>query len=142
MKRLVELTPGDLERVSIWRYDGDIDEVAVVRATDRSELAGPDADTFIARTQFILANGTQHVGFCSPVDDLGLESLQPVILTADGPVYFWFFEPPSVEFLSRQWLRLGATADGIFPIHFRCSVPVAGRFIAGTITADDLTGAA
>lgn len=142
MKRLVDLTPGDLDRVAVWRYEGETDEVALVRATARSELAGPEAGDFIVRTQFVLGSGAQHVGFCSPEDDAGLESLQPVILTPEGPVYFWFSEPPSPEFLARQWTRLGVRRDEIFPVHFRCTVPVDGRFIAGTITADDLTGAA
>jgi hypothetical protein len=65
-----------------------------------------------------------------------------VILTPEGPVYFWFAEPPTHEYLSRQWARLGSNADEIFPIHFRCSIPVAGTFLTGTITAEDLTGAA
>ncbi|HYM62605.1 MAG TPA: hypothetical protein VEZ11_17105 [Thermoanaerobaculia bacterium] len=142
MKKFVDLTVADLERAAIWRYAGDTDDSAVVYATDHSELTGREHDTFIARTQFVLADGSQHAGFCSPSDAPDLEELQPVILTPDGPVYFWFAEPPSSEYLSRQWARLGGNADEIFPIHFRCSIPVGGTFVTGTITADDLTGAA
>jgi hypothetical protein len=87
MKRLRDLTAADLERVSVWHYDGATDDVAHVRATDRSELSETDAEMFIARTQFVLASGAQHLGFCSPAIDCGLDVTQPVILTSVGPVY-------------------------------------------------------
>lgn len=141
MKRVSELTPDDLRRVAVWRYEGEIDEVAVVRATDRRELKADEPAVFIAHTQFVLADGTQHVGFCSPCDDSGLDYLQPVIVTASGHVYFWFDEPPSRDSLRAQWRRLGAR-DEVFPIHFRCTVPVGGRYVTGIINSDDLTGAA
>jgi hypothetical protein len=142
MKRLIDLTPADLERVAVWRYGGETDETANVRATDRRELDGQDAELFIARTQFALANGAQHIGFCSPGRESSLEALQPVILTESGPVYFWFEDPPSSESLRAQWKRLGSAREDIFPVHFRCTVPVAGQYITGTIVAGDLTGAA
>lgn len=142
MKRVHDLRPADLDRVPVWRYEGDDDDLAVVHATDRRQLSEKDTDVFIARTQFALANGAQHIGFCSPVDDFDLENLQPVILTDRGPVFFWFDAPPTEESLRVQWQRLGVTRESIFPVHFRCTVPVDGRYITGTIEPDDLTGAA
>ena len=141
VKLVNELTPDDLHRVPVWRYEGEIDEVAVVHATERRTLDASERGVFIAHTQFVLADGTQHVGFCSPCDASGLDYLQPVIVTPDGQVYFWFDEPPSYDSLQRQLRRLGARSE-IFPIHFRCTVPVDGSFITGVIEADDLTGAA
>ena len=126
----------------MWRYEGENDDVAHVKATDLNELHAAESSTFIARTQFALATGAQFIGFCSPTEDSGLDYLQPVILTPDGPVYFWFEEPPSHEFLARQAARLGVMPAEIFPVQFRCTVPVDGRFVAGVITEDDLTGAA
>jgi hypothetical protein len=142
MKRIADLTPSDLGRVAVWHYLGEHDDVALLRATDRTELTEDDEEIFIARTQFHLASGAQYLGFCSPSDDAALGSLQPVIVTPDGPVFFYFDQPPSSETLDRQWSRLGASADAIFPIHFRCTVPLDGNFITGTIAATDLTGAA
>jgi hypothetical protein len=142
MKRLHELRPFDLERVAVWHYEGASDDVATVRATDRTELGKADIDTFIARTQFVLGNGAQHVGFCSPAEDCGLDVTQPVIVTSLGLVYFHFEEPPSQETLDDQWRRLGAGHEQVFPVHFRCTVPLAGKFVTGVIEADDLTGAA
>lgn len=142
MKRLNQLRPADLTRVAVWRYEGESDDTAVVRATDRNELSGVEPGVFIARTQFALANGAQFLGFCSPADDSGLETMQPTIVTEQGPVYFWFSEPPTQESLAQQWRRLGADHETIFPVHFRCTVPVDGRFVTGVIESDDLTGAA
>ena len=142
MKRFRDLTAADLDRAAVWRYDGDTDDSAIVHATDHAELTGREHETFIARTQFVLADGSQHTGFCSPGEGTDLEDLQPVILTPEGPVYFWFAQPPTREFLVRQWHRLGGNAGEIFPIHFRCAVPVRGAFVTGMITEEDLTGAA
>ena len=142
MKRLRDLTPTDLERAPVWRYEGEIDDTAVIHATARRELSKSERHVFIARTQFTLADGTHHVGFCSPADESGLETIQPTIITAAGPVFFWFDEPPTLEFLKEQWRRLGADECNIFPVHFRCTVPVDGKYIYWTITSDQLTGAA
>jgi hypothetical protein len=142
MKRLRDLTPADLEHVAVWRYDGAWDDVAEVRATDRAELQGSDDAVYIVRTQFSLANGAQFLGFCSPTDDSALDYLQPVILTSQGPVFFFFEQPASQETLDEQWRRLGAGHEQIFPVHYRCLVPVDGAFVTGVIEADDLNGAA
>lgn len=141
MKRLADLTPSDLERIPVWRYEGGSDDVARVKATDRTELSERDDDVFIARTQFVLANGSQHIGFCSPLDET-LDIVQPVIITPEGLVYFYFEEPPSHEMLDEQWRRLGVGHEQIFPVHYRCLVPVDGRYVTGVIESDDLTGAA
>ena len=143
MKRLHSLTPSDLEQVAVWHYVGENDDVATVRATARDALTEHHGETFLARTQFHLANGVQHIGFVSPAgDETALDVIQPVIVTPDGPVFFHFEEPPSQETLDVQWRRLGARRDQIFPVHFRCTVPVNGAYVTGVIQADDLTGAA
>lgn len=142
MKRINELRTADLDRAPVWRYEGAGDDSAVVHATARTELTETETGVFIARTQFVLNNGTQHIGFCSPTDDSGLDYLQPVILTECGPVFFWFDTPPSEESLHAQWHRLGSDHQTIFPVHFRCTVPVDGRYVTGTINESDLTSAA
>lgn len=142
MKRLRDLSPHDLEQVAVWHYSGESDDVAVVRATDRDALSADDVGVFIARTQFVLANGTQFVGYCSPADGTQVDDLQPVILTREGSVYFHFDAPPSQETLDAQWSILGAGHEQIFPVHFRCTVPVDGVHVTGTIEAEDLTGVA
>jgi hypothetical protein len=143
VKRLLDLTPADIRRCAVWRYEGENDEVALLHATDRHELTENERDIFIAETHFVLANGTQHIGFCTPADDdSGLDYLQPAIVTGVGHVYFWFDQPPSREMLQAQWRLLGVGHEEIFPVHFRCAVPVAGRIVTGVIEAEDLTGLA
>ena len=142
MKTLRDLVPADLQRCPVWRYEGETDEVAVLRATDKRELSDPSEDIYIAETQFVLANGAQHIGFCTPSEEDEVELLQPVIVTPEGHVYFWFDEPPTREFLRAQWDLLGASHEEIFPVHFRCMVPVNGKYVTGVIEAEDLTGAA
>ncbi len=142
MKKLRDLAPADLQRCPVWRYEGETDEVATVHASARKELSEDERDVFIAETQFVLANGAQHIGYCSPTDDSGLDYLQPVIVTPEGHVYFWFDEPPTREFLRAQWNLLGAPHEEIFPVHFRCMVPVNGKYVTGVIEEEDLTGAA
>ncbi|HEX9161790.1 MAG TPA: hypothetical protein VF980_08800 [Thermoanaerobaculia bacterium] len=142
MKRLHDLRPADLRIHPVWRYEGEIDEVATVRATDHAELSDEEKDIFIAATQFVLANGAQHIGFCTPSEDATLDSLQPVIVTVEGHVYFWFDQPPSREALYAQWRLLGAADGEIFPVHFRCTVPLNGNYVTGVIEEEDLTGAA
>ena len=127
MKRLLDFTPADIRRCAVWRYEGENDEVALLYATDRRELSENEKDIFIAETHFVLANGTQHIG---------------AIVTGAGHVYFWFNQPPSRETLQAQWKLLGVGREEIFPVHFRCAVPVAGRFVTGVIEAEDLTGLA
>jgi hypothetical protein len=138
MKRLADLSAGDLERVRVWRYAGENDDTAVVHATDRVALSSREDEVFIAHTQFTLGNGTQHVGFCTPAKGTGLEAIQPVILSQWGLVYFWFDPPPSRESLAAQWQRLGTDRERVFPVHYRCTVPVDGSYVVGTITAEDL----
>ena len=142
MKRLHDLRPSDLEQIAVWHYDGANDEVAQVRATEREQLSEGDVDLFIARTQFHLANGTQHIGFCSPALDSPLDVTQPVIVTPDGLVFFHFDKPPSQETIDEQWRLLGVGHEQVFPVHFRCTVPINGTHVTGIIEADDLTGPA
>ena len=142
MKRLRDLAPADLQRCPVWRYEGETDDVAVLHATDKRELSDSSRDIYIAETQFVLANGAQHIGFCTPADEDEVEVLQPVIVTPEGHVYFWFDEPPTRESLRAQWNLLGVAHEDIFPVHFRCMVPVNGKFVTGVIEEEDLTGAA
>ena len=79
---------------------------------------------------------------CTPADASHIDFLQPAIVTGAGHVYFWFNQPPSRETLEAQWKLLGVGREEILPVHFRCAVPVAGRFVTGVIEAEDLTGPA
>jgi hypothetical protein len=88
---------------------------------------------FLAATEFFLPDSSRHLGFCFPVDDAGIDYLQPVVVTPAGQVRFWFDGAVAPETLSTQWRALGKRKEEVFPVRFRCLVPVDGRFVEGTI---------
>jgi PilZ domain len=133
LQRLVDLTIEDLSTTPVWRYEGGSGAEAVVVPTGRSSLSGEDDEVCLAATEFILCDSSRHLGFCFPVDDSGLDYLQPVILTRAGQVSFWFDGPIAQEVLAAQWNALGKRAEEVFPVQFRCLVPVAGRTVTGVI---------
>lgn len=135
MKLLRELTIEDFVFARVWRSAGGPDESAVVEPTDRASLTETESETFLAATTFVLGNGQHVVGFCSPVDDSGLDYVQPVIITPQGHVRLWFDELPTPDVLAGQWSKLGIAESKVFPIAFECLVPVDGRLVRGTVHA-------
>ncbi|MCA1582647.1 MAG: PilZ domain-containing protein [Acidobacteria bacterium] len=133
MKRLVDLTIEDLAATAVWRYEGGTGDEALVVPAERDSLSAMDEEVFLAATEFTLADGSPHPGFCFPVDDSGIDYLQPVIVTNERQVRFWFEGPVLAETLAAQWAALGRTGPDVFPVTFRCPVPVDGRIVTGVI---------
>jgi hypothetical protein len=131
VKRLQELTVEDLARCPIWRFEGQSDDAASVSPAPAFER--PDQEAYIARTRFVLADGSEWWGYCSPTDDSGLDYLQPVIVTANGPVRFWHEAPPAEAEPARACRLLGKRPEQVFPARFECIVPVEGRRVAGEL---------
>ncbi len=134
VKQLVELTIADLAAAAVWRYEGGTGDDALVSPAERVSLGSADEEVFLAATEFTLHDGSRHPGFCFPVDDTGVDYLQPVIVTEAGQVRFWFEGPVPAESLERQWTLLGRDPRAIFPVSFRCLVPVDGRDVTGVIS--------
>ncbi|MFY9552326.1 MAG: PilZ domain-containing protein [Thermoanaerobaculia bacterium] len=133
MKRLLDLTVEDLVASPVWRYEGGSGAEALVVPSERKALSHLDDEIFLARTEFELFDSTRHFGFCFPADDSGMGYLQPVILTRTGPVSFWFDGPVSPDVIASQWKALGKEAREIFPVGFRCLIPVDGGTVRGRI---------
>lgn len=133
MKRLTDLTIEDLTASPVWRFEGGSGEDAAVVAERRDFLTQLDDEIFLAATEFVLPDSSQHLGFCFPVDDAGLDYLQPVIVTPTAHVRFWFDGAIVPEVLTAQWNALGRRAEEIFPVRFRCRVPVDGKTVTGVI---------
>ena len=133
MKRLVDLTVGDLTASPIWRYEGGSSEDALVEAEDRASLSQRDEEILLAATDFVLTDSSEHLGFCFPVDGESIDYLQPVIVAPAMHVRFWFDGSVAPEGLAAQWKALGRKEDEIFPVRFSCRVPVDGRKVAGVI---------
>ncbi len=140
-KPLAELTAEDLHRIPVWEYEGEDDASAVVHSTDRTFLTDTGDAVYIARTSFTLANGSHFIGFTSPGDPSALECTQPVIISRFGLVRFWFARGASSDQLSAQWQKLGAGELQIFPVHFRCEVPVDGDCVEGVIRRENISTA-
>ena len=133
MKRLFDLTVEDLTATPVWRYEGGDGAGAVVAPESRDSLTQADEEIYLACTEFQLADSSRYLGLCFPVDDASLEYLQPVIVTPAGHVRFWFEGAVAPEILANQWRALGKREDEIFPVSFRCLIPVDGRTVSGVI---------
>jgi hypothetical protein len=133
MKRLADLTIADLTTAPVWRYEGGSGADAAVVAEKRDFLSQLDDEIFLAATEFFLPDSSQHLGFCFPVDDAGIDYLQPVIVTPTAHVRFWFDGSIAPEVLSAQWNALGRREEEVFPVRFRCRVPVDGKTVTGVI---------
>jgi hypothetical protein len=133
VKRLADLTIRDLAASPVWRYEGGSGAEALASPAKRDALSRNDDEIFLASTEFELFDSTPHSGYCFPADGTGIDYLQPVILTPSGPVAFWFEAPPSPATLSEQWQALGKESGGVFPVTFRCLVPVDGQAVSGRI---------
>lgn len=135
-KLLADLTAADLTAAPVWRYESGSGAETIVVAEEQDSLSRSDEEIFLAATEFLLPDSSRWFGFCFPADEAGLEYLQPVIVTPAGHVRFWFEGAVAPEFLSSQWNILGAR-DGdeeVFPVRFRCLVPVDGQVVTGVIS--------
>jgi hypothetical protein len=133
VKRLAELTVEDLIASPVWRYEGGAGSEALVAPSKRETLSQYDDEIFLAATEFALADASRHMGFCFPADDSGVDYLQPVIVGRGRHVAFWFERRVTTEELSHQWSAFGKEPKQIFPVAFRCLVPVDGRTVSGRI---------
>ena len=133
VKRLDDLNVEDLKASPVWRYEGGSGAHATVAPTKRLSLSQNDDEIFLAATEFELFDSSRHFGFCFPADDSGIDYLQPVILSPSCHVNFWFDGPAAPEVLSNQWKALGKEPREIFPVAYRCLVPVDGRTVNGRI---------
>ena len=133
MKRLAELTVEDLAANPVWRYEGGTGAQALVEPAKRDALSRMDDEIFLAATAFELFDSTPHSGFCFPADDSGIDYLQPVIVSRSRHVSFWFDTPAPPELLESLLKALGKDPGEIFPVTFRCLVPVDGRTVSGRI---------
>src|SRR5215471_17152647 len=105
----------------------------MVAPSKRVTLSQSDDEIYLAATDFELFDSTAHVGFCFPADDSGIDYLQPVIVSPSGHVNFWFDGPATPTILSNQWKALGKQLHEIFPVSYRCLVPVDGRTVSGRV---------
>ncbi|WGL16675.1 hypothetical protein PVT68_18225 [Microbulbifer bruguierae] len=135
MKRLAELTKEDLLDCPVWEYYGDDDKTASVSPAHGAVLSEeiPEArcqQIYVALTEYTLANGDMHLGYCSPIDPCGLDYIQPVMLIEGVHIRLY---DEDIEGLPEDWTRLGIKFSEVFPLSWRCCVPVDGETVHGTV---------
>jgi hypothetical protein len=131
-KRLGELTIADLERAPVWVYKSDTDDTSAwVEETELTRISEEDSRTYLAATEFILADGTKHYGYCSPADWSGLDYVQPVLLTPSGGVRLWLDPLSDPRLYEDEFALLEKPLSSIFPLSYRCLVPVDSHWRTG-----------
>ncbi len=111
---------------------------AQITPSSRTSLREEESGVFLVATDFELHDGTRHVGYCSPTDPSGLDYLQPVILVGMEHVELWHEEQPAETAAQVIAMRLGRNLDQVFPILWRCIVPIDGQFVSGQVLVEDV----
>lgn len=137
-----EISRRDLDEHPVWEFASDEEQIqgqdeTTVRPFIVSGELDPSAGMFVLRARFRLADGTEMTGYLTPrvPPDSGLDSVQPVIVTDEGQVLFWFgvIEPGRTELID-LYRRLGKALESeVFPIRFASDVPFTGGPMRGEI---------
>ncbi len=138
-KSVADLSLDDLEACPVWEYALDEEsrpgqDETTVRPCLGLRSIDPVRGGHLVKCLFFAKSGRRYEGFCTAVTSSDLSSLQPVILTAQGPVRFWYGAiRPKPQTLAEAYERLGRSADEFFPAEFRALLPVAGTRLEGRI---------
>jgi hypothetical protein len=140
-KQVGDLRPEDLARFPIWEFaldeeDEEGQDEETVRPRPDLTRADPAEGMFIVRTEFVAADGTRYDGYSSPDEDGELSYTQPMIVTAEGQVRFWFGGvPPRPGKLEASYRLLGKTASELFPVRYRAVAEHTAAALEGEIDA-------
>lgn len=142
-KSVGDLAPADLAEFPVWEFaldeegeDGQ-DETTVRPWPQESPLDRSEG-TFVVRARFVLADGTVRTGYLTLHNDGddSVRALQPVVVTDDGQVIFWWgLFPLSSDRIAQNYRRLGKnSASEVFPIDFQVDVAIVGNAIRGRLS--------
>jgi hypothetical protein len=141
-KSVSELSTSDLAAHPVWEFALDEEgedgqDETTVRPLDPSDKLEPSTGMFVVRARFRLADGSEHRGCLTPPvqGDNSLGTLQPVIVTDQGQVLFWWgaIMPPRVA-IAQSYERLGKKSPSdVFPIHFSSDIQIAGGAVQGEL---------
>jgi hypothetical protein len=141
-KQVYELERADVERHPVWEFASDEEgaaghDEATVRPWEAAEPLDPSLGSFVVRTTFVLADGTEHVGLLTPPapgGDASIATIQPVLFTAHGHVLFWHGAGrPSRSAILGLYAGLGRSAEQVFPCSYRSDVALVGGPVSGTL---------
>ena len=140
-KQVYDLKLEDFEEHPVWEFALDEEgeegqDEATVRPYSSAEPANPEDGTLLVKACFTLADGTTMYGCLTPPfgEFSGMGTIQPQIITPEGPVSFWFgvFKPTD-EDLEQCYKRLARTAERIFPLRFQSEVEIVGSPVNGEL---------
>jgi len=120
-KRLLDLTKNDLLENQVWEY-WMADNIEFVKASDRTEVPADSNVTFIVVTDFVFNNKSKHIGFCSPHEELDLDNIQPVVITAKGQVEFYKENDWTEGEKNKALVKLGLEWKDVFPVTYTTRV--------------------
>lgn len=140
-KQIYELRIADLQAVPVWELAVDEEGVdgqdeCTVRPCRLSPPIDGSRGMFVVRAAFTLADGTSAMGYVTPPghDDDDISSIQPVIVTDDGQIMFWWgILEPQRDWIESAYRLLGRGASDVFPIHYLSDVDAATGPISGDI---------
>jgi len=129
-RQVYKLTPEDLNKFPVWEYaTGEEGKAGQDEATVRPVKTSGALDTaesgFIVRAAFVLADGTQMIGFLNTPfqGDDSLGRLQPVIATDQGQIFFWYgMMKPDARILEQRYKWLGRKSKAVFPVQVESDV--------------------
>jgi hypothetical protein len=132
MKRLDSLIKFDLIKKPVWEhwYDQDIE---YVKQSDLNELTETDNKGHIVLTGFLLNNGIQLIGFCSPQDTSGIDYIQQVIFSNKGQFNIYKDAGWTSEQKEEEMKKLDLDWKDIFPLVYKTQIRCDGAFYEGKI---------
>jgi hypothetical protein len=148
-KSVSDLSASDLAVHPVWEFALDEEgedgqDETTVRPLEPCDELDPSTGMFVVRATFRLADGTEHRGYLTPPvqGDDSLGTLQPVVVTDQGQVLFWWgaIMPPTTA-IAQSYERLGKTTPSdVFPIHFSSDFPIVGGAVQGELPGFLLLG--
>jgi hypothetical protein len=143
-KPVDQLTWADFAASPVWEFALDEegepgqDETTVRPYPVNGEL-DPTRGMFVIAAKFVLADGTPMQGYLTPPvqGEASLGTLQPIIITPVGQVFFWCgMIAPDDERIAQSYSMLGKSSPSeVFPIEFESNFPVRGGPIRGALPA-------
>jgi hypothetical protein len=134
-------------RFPAWEYALDEEQARgqnerTVRPYRASPPLDPNKACFIVRAGFLLLDGTQMVGYITPIRLSGPKlmnpvipvDMHPVIVTEQGHVVIWYgASRPDSEEISKNYRLLKKKPSEVFPIKFISEVDVLDSIAEGTL---------
>jgi len=141
-KSIPDLSEADFAEFPVWEFALDEEgeegqDETTVRPWLQPQPIDPSDGMFVVRAEFVLADGTPMPGYLTPPvqGDDTLGTLQPVITTPLGQVWFWCgLIAPQPDYFELAYNRLGKPGPTrVFPIRFRSAVDLVGGPVSGEL---------